>query len=34
LPHTEWLAGTVERDEHGYIITGHDLAALEADNKL
>jgi thioredoxin reductase (NADPH) len=24
-PGTEWLAGTVERDDWGYIVTGHDL---------
>jgi thioredoxin reductase (NADPH) len=24
-PHTEWLAGAVERDPHGYVLTGHDL---------
>jgi thioredoxin reductase (NADPH) len=24
-PHTEWLAGTVERDQRGYVLTGHDL---------
>jgi thioredoxin reductase (NADPH) len=24
-PHTEWLAGTVKRDDRGYILTGHDL---------
>ena len=24
-PHTEWLAGVVERDERGFIITGGDL---------
>jgi thioredoxin reductase (NADPH) len=24
-PHTEWLADAVERDEPGYILTGHDL---------
>jgi thioredoxin reductase (NADPH) len=24
-PHTEWLAGAVERDDRGYILTGHDL---------
>jgi thioredoxin reductase (NADPH) len=24
-PHTEWLAGTVARDEHGFILTGRDL---------
>lgn len=30
-PHTEWLAGTVMRDEQGFILTGHDL--LGADGK-
>jgi thioredoxin reductase (NADPH) len=25
LPHTEWLAGVVERDEQGYIISGQHL---------
>ncbi|HEV8192864.1 MAG TPA: RNA-guided endonuclease TnpB family protein [Ktedonobacterales bacterium] len=24
-PHTDWLAGTVMRDERGFILTGHDL---------
>jgi thioredoxin reductase (NADPH) len=24
-PHTDWLAGVVERDERGFIITGNDL---------
>jgi thioredoxin reductase (NADPH) len=24
-PHTEWLAGSVERDRHGFILTGVDL---------
>lgn len=24
-PHTEWLSGTLERDRHGFIITGRDL---------
>ena len=24
-PHTEWLDGTVERDERGFILTGSDL---------
>jgi thioredoxin reductase (NADPH) len=24
-PHTEWLDGTVQRDEAGYILTGNDL---------
>src|SRR5208282_5832992 len=26
VPHTEWLAGVVERDELGYIISGQHLA--------
>ncbi|MFO7609664.1 MAG: FAD-dependent oxidoreductase [Candidatus Krumholzibacteriia bacterium] len=26
-PHTEWLEGVVERDRHGFIPTGDDLAA-------
>jgi thioredoxin reductase (NADPH) len=25
LPHTEWLAGKLERDEYGFIISGPDL---------
>ena len=25
MPHTDWLAGSVERDEHGFILTGPDL---------
>ena len=25
-PHTDWLDGFVERNEHGYILTGPDLA--------
>jgi thioredoxin reductase (NADPH) len=25
-PQTEWLAGTVQRDSHGFIVTGDDLA--------
>jgi thioredoxin reductase (NADPH) len=25
LPHTEWLEGVVERDSHGFILTGPDL---------
>jgi thioredoxin reductase (NADPH) len=24
-PHTDWLAGRVERDEHGFILSGQDL---------
>jgi thioredoxin reductase (NADPH) len=27
LPHTDWLKGTVDRDEQGFIITGADLKA-------
>ena len=25
LPQTDWLAGVVERDEHGYILSGLDM---------
>jgi thioredoxin reductase (NADPH) len=25
LPHTDWLAGTVQRDPKGFIVTGHDV---------
>jgi thioredoxin reductase (NADPH) len=28
-PHTEWLAGTLARDEQGYVLTGPDLAAQD-----
>jgi thioredoxin reductase (NADPH) len=24
-PHTEWLAGTLQRDQHGFVLTGPDL---------
>ncbi|MEV7615965.1 FAD-dependent oxidoreductase [Streptomyces sp. NPDC089799] len=24
-PHTDWLAGVVERDDHGFVLTGSDL---------
>jgi thioredoxin reductase (NADPH) len=30
MPHTEWLKGTVERDENGFIVTGPDLEARGA----
>jgi thioredoxin reductase (NADPH) len=30
-PHTEWLEGVVERDSHGFILTGPDLARLSGD---
>jgi thioredoxin reductase (NADPH) len=26
-PHTEWLGEDVVRDEHGFVVTGHDLLA-------
>ena len=26
-PHTGWLDGTVQRDQHGYILTGNDVDA-------
>jgi thioredoxin reductase (NADPH) len=26
-PPTEWLDGTIERDDHGYLLTGADLPA-------
>lgn len=26
-PHTEWLAGTLERDESGFVLTGNELRA-------
>jgi thioredoxin reductase (NADPH) len=29
LPHTDWLAGTVARDRHGFILTGRDLPGDE-----
>jgi thioredoxin reductase (NADPH) len=31
MPHTEWLAGKVERDEYGFILSGPDL--LRESNK-
>jgi thioredoxin reductase (NADPH) len=24
-PHTDWLTGSIERDKHGFILTGRDL---------
>jgi thioredoxin reductase (NADPH) len=33
-PHTEWLKGTVERDEHGFIITGPDLKASDVADRF
>jgi thioredoxin reductase (NADPH) len=31
LPHTEWLESVVDRDDHGFILTGPDLPRSEAD---
>jgi thioredoxin reductase (NADPH) len=28
-PHTDWLAGAVRRDRHGFILTGGDLDAVD-----
>ncbi len=25
MPHTDWLEGTVARDEHGFILSGPDI---------
>jgi thioredoxin reductase (NADPH) len=33
-PHTDWLAGVLERDPSGYILTGDDLAAPRRSNAL
>jgi thioredoxin reductase (NADPH) len=29
-PHSDWLAGTLARDEHGYVLTGADVTAHQA----
>jgi thioredoxin reductase (NADPH) len=34
LPHTEWLAKVVETDDHGFILTGPDLARLNGNGHL
>jgi thioredoxin reductase (NADPH) len=34
LPHTEWLERIVERDDHGFILTGPDLSKLRGDGHL
>lgn len=31
LPHTDWLEGVVARDDHGFILTGPDLAKVAGD---
>jgi thioredoxin reductase (NADPH) len=30
-PHTDWLGDSIARDEHGFILTGPDLAAVMGD---
>jgi thioredoxin reductase (NADPH) len=32
-PHTDWLAGTVERDANGFILTGPDLMTMIGDGR-
>ncbi|MQA00233.1 MAG: response regulator [Dehalococcoidia bacterium] len=32
-PPTNWLAGGLERDDHGYILTGQDLVAADRTNR-
>jgi thioredoxin reductase (NADPH) len=34
LPHTEWLSDSVQRDKHGFIITGSDLNAKSSRQPL
>jgi len=34
LPHTEWLESVVDRDDHGFILTGPDLPRSAADGHL
>jgi thioredoxin reductase (NADPH) len=34
LPHTEWVAKVVETDDHGFILTGPDLARLRGDGHV
>jgi thioredoxin reductase (NADPH) len=31
LPRTEWLGERVARDEHGFVLTGPDVAALDGE---
>jgi thioredoxin reductase (NADPH) len=33
-PHTDWLAGTVQRDSHGFILTGRDIDRTGAASSL
>jgi thioredoxin reductase (NADPH) len=32
-PHTDWLGDDVARDEHGFILTGPDVAALDGEGR-
>jgi thioredoxin reductase (NADPH) len=34
LPHTEWVAKVVETDDHGFILTGPDLARLRGNGHV
>ena len=34
LPHTEWLAKVIDTDDHGFILTGPDLARLRGDGHV
>jgi thioredoxin reductase (NADPH) len=34
LPHTEWVAKVVDTDDHGFILTGPDLARLRGDGHV
>jgi thioredoxin reductase (NADPH) len=34
LPHTEWLSNSVERDKHGFIITGSDISQKSSRQPL
>ena len=31
MPRTDWLGDCVARDEHGFVLTGPDVAALDSD---
>ena len=34
LPRTDWLGDDVARDDHGFVLTGPDVAALDGDGPL
>jgi thioredoxin reductase (NADPH) len=29
-PHTDWLPPSIHRDQHGFVLTGHDLPTIHA----